>query len=351
MPENKTYEAFLVSDIFPEIERGKRLKKADQTEGKIPYASSTALNNGIDGFICKEKGSRVFFDCISLANSGSVGSAFYEPFEFVASDHITHLKKEGLKPNHYLYSASSLKNQAGNFNFNREINDARIKKMHIMLPTDDKGNPDWNYISFVIENKRNILMSRYIEFVSKRISSIEFKTVKRLDEIQWKTFRIGELFSIKRPAARNKDDYSEGNVPFVASGAINNGVMKCCKPNDDEKLDRGGCITVSPVDGSTFYQPMDFLGRGGAGSSILILYNEDIDLFSGQFVAKMISQTCSKYTYGHMGSKDSIKREFVQLPVNSNEEPDYIYMSQYIKNLMYKKYNQYIDHKKIKIRN
>ena len=122
----------------------------------------------------------------------------------------------------------------------------------------------------------------------------------KLSDREWKEFYIGDLFLVRRPAARNKDFYEEGDVPFVASGSTNNGVMKCCKAQEDEKLDEGKCITVSPVDGSAFYQPYSFLGRGGAGSSILMLYKQDLNLYIGQFIAKMIANTCmSKYTYGH----------------------------------------------------
>ena len=131
-----------------------------------------------------------------------------------------------------------------------------------------------------------------------------------LNDRKWGIFLIGDLFCVKRPPARNKDNYEIGNVPFVASGSVNNGVMKCCKPLENEKLDKAGCITVSPVDGSAFYQPYPFLGRGGAGSSVLMLYTDNINLYSGQFIAKMISNTCAcKYTYGHMGNKDGIRRE------------------------------------------
>ena len=70
--------------------------------------------------------------------------------------------------------------------------------------------------------------------------------MRNLDELRWEQFHIGDIFSVERPSARNKDNYEDGDVPFVASGAINNGVMKCCKPKDDEKLDKRECITVVP---------------------------------------------------------------------------------------------------------
>lgn len=169
----------------------------------------------------------------------------------------------------------------------------------------------------------------------------------KLSDREWKLFVVGELFSVKRPIARNKDNYENGDIPFVASGSANNGVMKCCKPHKNEGLDKAGCITVSPVDGSAFYQPCDFLGRGGAGSSILMLYANNINLYSGQFIAKMISNTCAcKYTYGHMGNKDSIKRERIMLPVDDNDEPDYQFMEDYMKALMAAKRKQYQEYVK-----
>lgn len=169
----------------------------------------------------------------------------------------------------------------------------------------------------------------------------------KLSDREWKLFVVEDLFSVKRPIARNKDNYENGDIPFVASGSANNGVMKCCKPHKNEELDKAGCITVSPVDGSAFYQPCDFLGRGGAGSSILMLYANNINLYSGQFVAKMISNTCAcKYTYGHMGNKDSIKRERIMLPVDDNDEPDYQFMEDYMRELMAAKRKQYHEYVK-----
>lgn len=165
-----------------------------------------------------------------------------------------------------------------------------------------------------------------------------------LHDRDWKELFIGGLFEVKRPLARSEKQYQIGKVPFVASGNVNNGVIKCCIPNDNENLDRGNCITVSPVDGSAFYHEYDFLGRGGAGSSILLLYNEKINKYSGLFIARMISQTCSKYHYGNMGSQERIKREKVMLPIDEQCEPDYAFMEQYIKEREQQIIQNYIAH-------
>lgn len=171
--QDRNWSAFHLTELFDSIQRGRRLKRPDQQQGEIPYVSSSALNNGVDGFISKAEGCRVFSNCISLANSGSVGSAFYEPFEFVASDHITHLKRDGLKKEHYLFLVAALGKQASNFNFNREINDQRIQGMQVMLPTDMLGEPDWEFMEDYIREREAIQVERCREFLAKRAASIE----------------------------------------------------------------------------------------------------------------------------------------------------------------------------------
>lgn len=152
----------------------------------------------------------------------------------------------------------------------------------------------------------------------------------------WKEFIIGDLFNAKRPIARKEDDYTNGIVPFIASGGINNGVTKFCYPKTNEILDKGNCLTVSPVDGSCYYQATDFLGRGGAGSSIIMLYakNFDLDRFSALFISQAITKTASaKYCYGRMASLDRIKRDKIILPADSKGNPDFAFMSAFMRDV------------------
>ena len=104
----------------------------------------------------------MFGDCISLANSGSVGSAFYEPFDFVASDHVTHLQGSHFTEWHYLFLATVLEMQRTNYNFNREINDSRIRKMQVMLPVTSDGKPDYTYME---QYAKNVMLRKYQQYL------------------------------------------------------------------------------------------------------------------------------------------------------------------------------------------
>ncbi|GEM_PF-1322721 len=339
----KEWDEFSLNDIFCfKLAKGDNQPK-NMNKGRIPVVSAGETNNGVTAFVSKPDEGSVF-------QSGTVtvdmfGKAFWHGYDYCAVSHgrVNILDLNAPNNSSQFISTCIDEGTISKYSYNQMCSQKRLTRQKVMLPVDDDGKPDYGYMAEYTKQTREALLVKYREYAEKRIAELgEAVEIPSLEEKEWGVFRIGELFDISRPQARNKDDYETGDIPFVASGAVNNGVMKYCAPHDEESLDGGVCITVSPVDGSSFYQPIAFLGRGGAGSSILMLRNNVLNEFSGQFIARMVRQTCSKYTYGHMGNKDSIKRERIMLPVNDSGEPDYEYMEQYAKNMMLRKYKQYL---------
>lgn len=153
------WEPFKVADIFNKIQRGKRLTKSDQISGEKPYISSSGNYNGVDNFISNTKNIRQFENSLTLANSGSVGKTFYQPYEFVASDHITHLKSEKLNKYSYLFVANMFNRLESKYSFNREINDFRIKREKILFPTKS-NQPDYDFMEQYMKRKENEILDR-----------------------------------------------------------------------------------------------------------------------------------------------------------------------------------------------
>lgn len=164
------WKAFYFTDVFTEIQRGKRLKKADHTEGESPYVSSTSLNNGVDGFIGNKSGVRIFSDCITVANSGSVGSAFFHRYAFVASDHVTQLKRDGLDKYAYLFMLPLISRLSEKYSFNREINDERIKREKLLLPVNDNGEIDFAFMSSFMKDVERDILNTTLKIFKNRIN-------------------------------------------------------------------------------------------------------------------------------------------------------------------------------------
>ena len=66
--------------------------------------------------------------------------------------------------------------------------------------------------------------------------------------------------------------------------------------------------------------------------------NEFVLLF---FVA-IFAQQKVKYSYGYKFKEQRMLRQKLMLPVDDAGEPDYAYMEQYAKNMMLRKYRQYL---------
>lgn len=164
---SKEWKEFFITDIFPNIQRGKRLTKAKQKKGNMPYVSSTASNNGVDNFIGNTDKVRIFSNCITIANSGSVGASFYHPYEFVASDHVTHLKQEDMNEYIYLFITTMTNRFSEKYNFNREINDFRISREKILLPINTKKEPDYKYMEQYIKNMIHTKINKYLTYSEK----------------------------------------------------------------------------------------------------------------------------------------------------------------------------------------
>jgi len=160
---------FFVSDVFDTVQRGKRLTKANQINGEIPYISSTALNNGVDNFIGNTEKVRKSDNDLTLANSGSVGACFYHNYEYIASDHVTSLKLPNGSDKVYKFISVILGRLEEKYSFNREINDTRIKREKILLPIDKDRTPNWFYMENFIKNIEQKQIKNVLQYLDEYV--------------------------------------------------------------------------------------------------------------------------------------------------------------------------------------
>ena len=337
---DREWRPFFLTELFPQIQRGKRLKTENHSPGKTPYVSSSALNNGVDNFISNTEKVRIFSDCISLANSGSVGSSFYEPFAFVASDHITHLKNEKYNKYHYLFIASILNRLSQKYNFNREINDNRISREKIMLPVDAAGNLDLDFMELYIKEREKQLIQKYKAFISNNIQYGGVST--NLESVKWKAFYINEIFSISAGKRLTKADMDNGQIPFIGATDSNNGITNwIATPNSSfDKNVLGVNYNGSVVE--NFYHPYGCIFSDDVKRLHLKKYTDNKYILL--FFKTVILQQKVKYTYGYKFNGQRMERQKILLPINERGDPDYEFMRQYGEQIMLKKYQQYLNY-------
>lgn len=212
------------------------------------------------------------------------------------------------------------------FGYDNKCTWDKVKHETILLPVDKTGQPDWAYMeSYMADLEAKVAESLTLLQTAKDAEK------KKVDTREWGEFRVGELFDIKHPAARSEKKYCEGEINYVSSGAFNNGVANKLMPLPNELLDRGGCITVSPLDGSSFYQEEDFLGRGGSGASISILYNSHLNRNNALFICSVIRSSANGFGYIDLLNGENLKSLTIKLPVDKTGQPDWEYMEEYMR--------------------
>lgn len=143
------WEEFALSDIF-NLEKGRRLTKADMVAGDTPFIGAIASNNGVRQRISSKPLHPG--NVITVSYNGSVGEAFYQPLPFWASDDINVLyPKFELDPILAMFLCTIIRREKFRFNYGRKWGLDRMKTSRIRLPVASKGIPDWEFMRQYIQ--------------------------------------------------------------------------------------------------------------------------------------------------------------------------------------------------------
>ena len=147
--DGDSWRWFKLEDIF-EIKKGKRLTKANMTNGDVPFIGSIDSNNGYREYI----GQKPIHsgNTITVNYNGSVAEAFYQPKPFWASDDVNVLYPK-FKMNQYsaLFIVSLIKLEKYRFNYGRKWHMERMKESKIKLPVLNNNEPDYNFMERYIK--------------------------------------------------------------------------------------------------------------------------------------------------------------------------------------------------------
>jgi len=337
------WKAFSFNEVFRKIQRGKRLKKDDHIEGYVPYISSTALNNGVDGFIGNKEKIRKFSHNLTLANSGSVGSCFYHDYEYIASDHVTSLSLRNSNKYLNLFIATIVRRLEEKYSFNREINDKRIRSEKLMLPVDDKGSLNYQFMEDYIKQEQKEIAQKVINFYEQKLLETGFDLVG-LEEVEWEVFPFDKIFrKIQRGRRLKKDDHIDGDVPYVSSTSLNNGVDGfICNDDKVRKFKNNLTLANSGSVGSCFYHDYEYI----ASDHVTSLTLENADKYIYLFMATIVKRLEEKYSFNREINDKRIRTEKLILPVDENGNPHWDYMSKFMQKIEAEKLEKALEYVK-----
>ena len=163
---DRSWVAFPVAEIFT-YKSGKENNMGDLTEGNVPLVSAKNINNGLKGFVSNPK-SIVSGHCITLNKDGDGGAglAYYQPFDMALDTHVIALWcKEEVSKETLQFIAKCLSMLHGFYGHGLSISEKRLDKIKIMLPTNEKGRPDYEFMDQYVREREYRMLEAYLKHI------------------------------------------------------------------------------------------------------------------------------------------------------------------------------------------
>lgn len=339
----KEWKDFSLEDIFT-VSAGKRLETRNKIPGNRPFIGATEGGNGVTGFVGNDNVSKDS-NVLGVNYNGAPCIAFYHPYECIFTDDVKrlHLKCHTDNENTLLFFTEVFAGQRSKYSYGYKFKEKRMLRQKLMIPVNDDGEPDYNYMEEYTRQTREALLARYREYLENRIADLgEEVVIPALNEKTWKSFRAGDLFDIYTGGDMIVSRLAYGNIPLISHSEQNNGVVKYIKKQQDIKL--FDCNkTLSLADRGNFcanIQSKNFY----VGTRVkALVFKDKIKNPRNilKFISICINKQSVKFNYGN-NCTGSVASLLIMLPVTDDGNPDYEYMEQYAKNVMHRKYKQYM---------
>ena len=330
------WKSFYISEIFYTEKNGKNIQvptgamisKKLLKDGTTPRVTVSNFNNGITGYYSdlSDKNYRVYENFISVSFLGTV---FYQPNK-ASLDMKVHCLKP-IKHNLNLYTATFLVNivrkAISNFAYQDQLSSTVLPNLIIKLPIKS-SEPDWEYMESYMKN----IMQESEKKLENLQNISEHKS--RIDVNNWQEFLLGGdngLFNIVKGTRLTKANMKEGNINFIGSSAINNGVTNHI--SNSERIHPANLITVSYNGsiGEAFYQDEPFW----ASDDVNVFYPKFEQSFEiAMFLIPLIRKAGEKYKFMDKWKLEDMYHDTIKLPVDKNGKPDWKYIENYMKNLI-----------------
>lgn len=315
---------FKLYTTLSSIDKNKLIK--DNQLPQYPYVTRTELSNGIASFVGKQNYELNPENVISIGLDTQ--TVFYQPAKFYTGQNIQILEVVNLNRNIALFLITVIKKQLETLNWGGNgATLGRLRTKSILLPVDSNDEPDWSFMEEYILN----LEKKQFEKLQLPKHE-ELTTDYNLEDISWGEFAIEDIFEISSGVRLVTRDQKNGDTPFIGASMYRNGVTNFVS-NVNKSLDKNVLGVIYNGNGMVlnFYHQYEAI----FSDDVKRWKFKDIvgDKYHYLFVQKLIIKQKSKFMYGYKFNSTRMNRQKIMLPINENGEPNYDFMSGYMKKI------------------
>lgn len=344
------WKEFKLNDLFDRIEKGKCKNTSEETKQSlngVSFLSATLNNNGVSGFVepnsLLQKG-----NCIMFVNQGDGGAGYsvYKKEDFISTTSNSFGYAKWINKYTGLFVASILCRFKEKYTFGYGRTENRLRKDKVFLPINSEGQPHWEFMENYMKQIEEKQKQKAIEYYTDKIKDLQNNIIKHkfnLDNIEWKEFKIREVFEVSGTITTHPSQLKpNGKTPRITCASTNNALDDTYANSPTEK---GKVLTIdSATVGYVSYQENDFIATDHV-EKIWIKNNKTMNRYIGLFLKQCIDNAVLlKYGYGYKFSQTRIKKQIVNLPIDSKGEPHWEFMENFMREVEYKKLNLYLNY-------
>ena len=169
--KEKVWRPFRLLDYFNFV-RGDQNDMTLLNEGDVPIISAKNNNNGYKMFVNAD-GKRIFkghFLTINNNGDGGAGIAYYQPADVLLDIHVTALiPKIEMSRETMIFLSRCITNQREKFGFGYTLSNKRLNIFRVMLPVNDAGEPDFEYMENYIRAIEARQYKNYLDYIDERL--------------------------------------------------------------------------------------------------------------------------------------------------------------------------------------
>lgn len=329
---DREWKDFRLLDYFRH-EKGNQNNMAELRPGAFPLVSARNANNGYKDFVSENEKKHSFEGfCLTINNDGDGGAgiSYYQPCKMLLDSHVTALYPKASMTEEILkFFSACITAQREKFGHGYSLNNTRLSVFRVMLPVDESGNPDYAFMEQYIKERERQMVQSYIDYTSENIQ-MGGGALPTLNEKEWKSFLISDIFDIFPGKRLVAADTTAGNRPFIGALDNNNGVARFVS-DTNESLDKNVLGVNYNGNGMVigFYHPYECIFSDDV-KRFHLKHHEDNE-FVLLFMKVAILQQKNKFGYLYKFNSERMANTGVMLPVDESGNPDYAFMEQYVK--------------------
>ena len=296
----------------------------------IPYVTRTSMNNGLEDLIVDANYEKNPKNTISLGAENA--DFFFQGVDYVSGNKMYCISNNKITREVGLFLVQVFRQsiKGCGFGYGKGLTGTRFKNRYVMLPIDEKNNPNWHFMEEYIKEREDKQRNNLREYCKNRLLDMVI-CPEVLKDVEWGEFFVSDIFDVVQRGKRlTKARQMDGETPYISSTSLNNGVDNFIGNIEDvRKSDHNLTLANSGSVGACFYHNYEYIASDHVTSLKLPNGNDMVY----KFISVILGRMKEKYSFNREINDTRIKREKLLLPIDENGYPNWMYMENFIKNI------------------